>query len=73
MTAVMSLANKPGFLPLFSMIAQYYQIQGLFLSNNSSEWLFSWKLVIEDSYFLPFEVWKVTMFSSISKPKGQKI
>lgn len=73
MTAVMSLANKPSSVPFFSMTAQYYQIQGLFLSTNSSEWLFPWKLVIDDSYFLPFEVWKVTMFSSISKPKGQKI
>lgn len=51
----MSLANKTSFVFLCNMKGEYYQIQGLFLSNNSPEWLFSWNLIIENSYFFTIQ------------------
>jgi len=51
----MSLANKTSFVFLCNMRGEYYQIQGLFLSNHSPEWLFSWNPIIENSYFFTIQ------------------
>ena len=51
----MSLANKTSFVFLCNMRGQYYQIQGLFLSNNSPEWLFSWNPIIENSHYFTIQ------------------